>query len=210
MNPEQIIDKYYPPGPLRDILLIHSECVADKALAAARRSGLPFDADLLEAGAMLHDIGIFLCDAPGIECHGSEPYIRHGLLGGQLLRKEGYPDLARFCERHTGAGLTREDIIQQRLPLPAEDFLPETIEEKAVCYADKFFSKSAPKNFLPSPALSPEEAHLAMLEAISREKSFDRVRASMARHGSSTISRFMALHHLFNPETTDMDNPSIV
>ena len=91
---------------------------------------------------MLHDIGIFLCDAPGIECFGTEPYIRHGRLGAEILRAEGYPAHARVCERHTGAGLSREDIIRQNLPLPHEDFLPQTMAEKVICYADKFYSKT--------------------------------------------------------------------
>ena len=91
---------------------------------------------------MLHDIGVFQTDAPGIQCFGSEPYIRHGWLGGQLLRSEGLPRHARVAERHTGTGLTREAIIRQALPLPLEDFSPETTEEQIICFADKFFSKS--------------------------------------------------------------------
>lgn len=178
MLPYSIIDRYYPKSRLRDILITHSELVRDKALEAARNSGLTFNEDLLSNGAMLHDIGIFLCDAPGIECRGSEPYIRHGILGGEILRKKGYPELARFCERHTGAGLTAEDIVSQNLPLPHIDFLPETIEEKAVCYADKFYSKSGD---------------------IKKEKSLEKVMASMARHGHDTLQRFMELHRLFNP-----------
>ncbi len=179
MLPYSILDKYYTTYPLRFILLTHSELVRKKALEAARNSGLPFNEELLSNGAMLHDIGIFLCDAPGIECHGTEPYIRHGLLGGEILRKEGYPELARFCERHTGAGLTAKDIISQNLPLPHIDLLPETIEEKAVCYADKFYSKSAD---------------------LTREKPLEKVISSMSRHGADTLHRFMELHQLFNPK----------
>jgi uncharacterized protein len=52
------------------------------------------------------------------------------------------------CERHTGTGLTREQITRQNLPLPEEDFTPETLEEQLVCYADKFFSKSHPDRVL--------------------------------------------------------------
>ena len=92
--------------------------------------------------SLLHDIGIFLTDAPGIQCFGKEPYICHGLLGGQLLRSEGLPRHARVAERHTGTGLTIETIRRQQLPLPEQDFSPETIEEQIVCYADKFFSKT--------------------------------------------------------------------
>jgi uncharacterized protein len=97
---------------------------------------------------MLHDIGIRWCHAPSIFCEGEEPYIRHGLIGGKLLREEGLPRHARVCERHTGTGLTREQITRQQLPLPAEDFCPETLEEQLVCYADKFYSKSHPNRVL--------------------------------------------------------------
>ena len=91
---------------------------------------------------MLHDIGIYLTDAPGIFCHGTEPYIRHGILGASLLRREGLPRHARVAERHTGTGLTAKRILADHLPLPPKDFLPETIEEQIICFADKFFSKS--------------------------------------------------------------------
>jgi uncharacterized protein len=52
------------------------------------------------------------------------------------------------CERHTGTGITREQIIKQQLPLPLGDYVPETLEEQLVCYADKFYSKSQPDRVL--------------------------------------------------------------
>lgn len=141
---DELIDKYYSDNaPLREILLIHSRSVADMALDVARRHPeLGADEPFLYEAAMLHDIGVFLTDAPGIQCFGHEPYIKHGLLGGDLLRREGLPRHARVAERHTGTGLTRETILRQALPLPLADYSPETIEEQLICYADKFFSKS--------------------------------------------------------------------
>ena len=146
MNPLDIIYKYYPADDaLRRLLLKHSRQVAEKALAVCERHpDLQLDRQLGYEGAMLHDVGIFLTDAPGIFCHGSEPYLLHGRLGAELMRKEGREDLARICERHTGTGLTAEDIRRQGMPLPPEDFRPETEAEKVICYADKFFSKSHP------------------------------------------------------------------
>ncbi len=146
MNYQAIIEKYYPEdNELRRLLVRHSRDVADKCLAIAdRHPELNLDRELLEAGAMLHDIGVFMTNAPGIHCHGTEPYIRHGIIGGELLRKDGHPALARVCERHTGTGLTRKNIYELSLPLPDEDFIPETIEEQVICYADKFFSKANP------------------------------------------------------------------
>ena len=133
-----LIDRYYPqPSPLRDILLTHSRLVAEKALLALRRHPeLQLDPQFVNDAAMLHDIGIFLCDAPGIHCHGTEPYIRHGLLGAQLLRHEAsrlqldLKPYARVCERHTGTGLTCQQIIEQNLPLPQRDFVPITLAEQ--------------------------------------------------------------------------------
>ena len=146
MDYQALIDKYYPADDeLRRVLLQHSRQVADRCLKiASTHRELPVDVQFLEEAAMLHDIGIFRCNAPSIYCNGTEPYIRHGLLGGEILRNEGFPRHARVAERHTGTGLTREQIERQQLPLPHEDFTPETLEEQMVCYADKFYSKSSP------------------------------------------------------------------
>ena len=144
MDYQAIIDKYYPAdNELRRVLLQHSRQVADRCLTiACKHRELPVDVQFLEEAAMLHDIGIFRCHAPSIFCEGTEPYIKHGTIGGELLREEGFPRHARVAERHTGTGLTREAIVRQQLPLPLEDFVPETLEEQMVCYADKFYSKS--------------------------------------------------------------------
>ncbi len=177
----KIIDEYYAAMPeLKALLLAHSEAVARKALECARNRGLESTVDMkfVEEAAMLHDIGIFMTDAPSILCHGTLPYICHGIAGAGLLEAEGLPRHARVAERHTGAGLTREDIITQNLPLPHTDFLPETLEEKLICYADKFFSKSG----------NPHE-----------EKSLEKVMVQMKSHGEDTFNRFMELHLLFGP-----------
>ena len=127
-----IINRYYPEDDeLRRLLLKHSRQVADRALLICNRhKELPVDRQFLEEAAMLHDIGVFRCHALSIHCHGTEPYIRHGQIGGELLRAEGYPRHARVAERHTGTGLPGWE--------------PETLEEQIICYADKFYSKSSP------------------------------------------------------------------
>jgi len=132
MDYQAIIDKYYPTdNELRSLLLKHSRQVADRCLQIVNKhKELPVDVQFLEEAAMLHDIGIFRCDAPGIFCHGTEPYLRHGPIGADLLRSEGFPRHARVAERHTGTGLPGLE--------------PETLEEQIVCYADKFYSKSSP------------------------------------------------------------------
>jgi len=144
MNWKKIINKYYiEDNELKNILIIHSQSVARKALQiVSLHPELHLDADFIREGAMLHDIGIIRTKATGIHCFGTEPYICHGLLGGEMLRHEGFPRHARVCERHTGAGIGIEEIEAQHLPLPHANFLPETMEEKVICYADKFFSKT--------------------------------------------------------------------
>ena len=178
-----IIDPLYAENePLRDLLWTHSRAVADLALRCARQRSLDVDTDFVEQAALLHDIGIIRTDAPSIFCFGTEPYIRHGIIGGEMLRELDLPRHARVCETHTGAGLSVDDIISEHLPLPHVDLLPVTLEEKLICYADKFFSKSGDPR---------------------RQKSLEKVRASMARHGADSLARFDALHRLFAiPETS--------
>ena len=147
MDPIEIIERYYADNePLHDLLLLHSRQVTERALSIAdRHPEMQLDRHFIEQAAMLHDVGIFLTDAPGIHCHGKEPYLLHGYLGAQLMRSIGLDRVARVCERHTGTGLTPEQIRRQNLPLPPGDYRPETLEEQLICYADKFYSKSHPK-----------------------------------------------------------------
>ncbi|RKS74377.1 uncharacterized protein BZB76_2890 [Actinomadura pelletieri DSM 43383] len=111
-------------------------------------AGLDVDKDLVRAGCLLHDIGVYrLYDVTGELDHKS--YVRHGVLGHEILRAEGFPEeICRFCSRHTGVGLTRDDIERQRLPLPVGDYVAETGEERLVMYADKFHSKTDPPTFV--------------------------------------------------------------
>ena len=144
MNVKEIIDRYYPcENELKNIYMVHARAVADFALGLARRHPeLELDEAFIYEAAMLHDIGIFLTDAPRIHCYGSEEYLCHGYLGAELLRSIGLERHARVCERHTGTGLTKEIIERNGWNLPVKDFVPETLEEQLICFADKFFSKT--------------------------------------------------------------------
>lgn len=143
MNPFALIDKFYPEdNELKHILLVHSRSVADKALALAQKHPeLNLDLAFIGEAAVLHDIGIFQTDAPDIQCFGTYPYICHGYLGADLVRKEGFPRHALVCERHTGAGLSLQNILDRGLPLPHRDMLPVSMEEQIICFADKFFRR---------------------------------------------------------------------
>jgi len=174
---QSIINRYYPEdNELRRILLVHSRSVADKAIAIANaHPELPIDKQFVEEAAMLHDIGIFKTNAPGIQCFGTEPYICHGTIGAQLMREEGFPLHALVCERHTGAGLSLKEIERQNLPVPHHDMLPVTLEEKLICFADKFFSKT----------------HL------EREKTLEQARQSLVKFGEEGLARFDTWTALF-------------
>ena len=145
MNPIDIVKEYYDPGSdTFRILVTHGQQVAQKALSAASLvSHLNPDLTFIEEAAMLHDIGIFLTSLPEIGCNGNQPYVCHGVLGRELLEKKGLRRHAMVCERHVGVGITAADIRRYHLPLPIRDMRPRSIEEKLICYADKFFSKSA-------------------------------------------------------------------
>lgn len=139
-----IIDRYYPEdNELKNIYMVHARKVTELALEMARRHPeLDIDMQFVEEAAMLHDLGIFMTDAPRIYCCGNELYLCHGYLGAELLRSLGYERHARVCERHTSTGLTKEQVVANGWNLPVKDFVPETIEEQLICFADKFYSKT--------------------------------------------------------------------
>jgi len=170
MVPIEIIKKYYAEETeLYKILLDHSFAVAEKSLSIAQKHlEMNFNKAFIYEAAMLHDIGIFKTDAPEIYCNGEFPYICHGYLGGDLLKAEGLPLHALVCERHTGTGLSLENIIKNNLPLPKRDMMPESPEEQLICFADKFFSKSNPE----------------------KEKSVDKIRKNLAKHGEDSVIKF--------------------
>ena len=180
MDPLGIISRYYSPGSLAyNTLVEHSRLVVGKCLEiAANISYLGPEVSFLKEAAMLHDIGIFLAKAPHIGCYGSRDYICHGYLGRDLLEREGLPMHALVCERHVGVGLSLRDITDRNLPLPARDMLPVTLEEKIICYADKFYSKKP--------------------DALCSEKTLEEVREDIRRYGDDMLQRFDEMTLLFS------------
>jgi uncharacterized protein len=172
MNPLEVIQKYYDPGSKAYYFLIHhGRLVAGKALEIAARVGhLGPDVAFIEEAAMLHDIGILFTDAPKLGCLGDKDYLCHGYLGRELLDKEGLPRHALVCERHVGMGITLEEIRNNNLPLPTRDMMPLSLEEKIVCLADKFFSKS-----------DDDPLH---------EKPLEKVREMIAAYGKNKLATF--------------------
>jgi len=104
----------------------HSIKVAARALEIANLvKNKKVDKNLVEIGALLHDIG-------RSKTHGFE----HALIGGNILKERGLPNqLVRICETHILGGLDREDA--KFIGLPEKEYLPITLEEKIICVADK-------------------------------------------------------------------------
>ena len=174
---EKLLQRYCTPQTV-EILMIHGRMVAGKAICAC--SAVNADADthrLVIEAAYLHDIGVCKVSAPDIGCHGTEPYIRHGVLGRELLESEGLIQHALICERHTGVGITVADIEQQGLPLPLRELCPETLAERIICYADLFYSKNPGK--------------------LEQEKSVDKIRKKLARFGDDKVVIFENWHREF-------------
>lgn len=109
-------------------IIKHSIAVCERSLEIARvieSNGHKVDLSILEAGALLHDVG-------RIKTNG----ILHGVVGGQILRKLGIcEEVARIVETHVLGGISPRE--GKNLGFPSGDFRPKTVEEKICCYADK-------------------------------------------------------------------------
>jgi uncharacterized protein len=139
-----------------------------KSRQIIEKKHLNIDKDFVYEAAMLHDIGIFLTNAPSIYCFGTHNYIEHGILGAEILKKEGLPKHALVCERHTGTGLTIQDIISKKFPLPQSDMQPVSLEEQLICYADLFFAKTR----------------------LDKETPIEKVRKKVAVWGENSVKKF--------------------
>ena len=174
----KLIEKYYQTNEkAREILVSHSIKVRNYAFEILEKHPKYRFADknFVSEAAMLHDIGMFLCDTPEIFCFGTHQYIEHGYLGAEILRAEKLFRHALVCERHTGAGISLESIVKNNLPLPHREMLPVTIEEKLICYADKFFSKAHPEEML-----TPEK-----------------IRRKLLPFGEEEVAKFDVMHEMF-------------
>src|ERR1700759_2738320 len=145
-------ERHAPTRQAFDLVYSHCQIVAAVAAQLLDRSGFAADAALVRAGCLLHDIGVYrLYDQAGQLGH--DGYIRHGVLGPELLREGGFPEvICRFASHPTGVGLTAADVREQELPLPPADYLAESDEETVVMYADKFHTKASPPAFLTADA----------------------------------------------------------
>jgi uncharacterized protein len=180
INPIDILKTHYADNYRTYQLLVrHSEKVAQKALSIAQKlTDLKPDLEFIAQAAMLHDIGIGLTNTPALGCTGLHPYVCHGVLGRRLLEQYGLFRHALVCERHIGVGLYAEEIERLNFPMPVREMLPLSIEEKIICYSDKFFSKENDANV--------------------KEKSISKIIGGLRRYGMDKVLRFYALHNDLN------------
>ncbi|MBR9683788.1 HDIG domain-containing protein [Candidatus Woesearchaeota archaeon] len=136
-----ILKKHAPNGRVFQIVLQHGKAVQLAALSIAqaiKKRRHKVNLDLITTASILHDIGRFTCPP------NTKSSLKHGIAGAKILRKEKLPKHARIAETHLGAGITKIEIIKQKLPLPKKDFLPKTIEQKVIAYADNLILGDRP------------------------------------------------------------------
>jgi uncharacterized protein len=116
-------------------VVAHCKAVSKMAISITNRMKITLDYDLVRRGALFHDIG-------RSKTHG----IDHAVEGVAIARNLGFPDeLVNIIERHIGAGITASEAV--RLGLPEKDYLPQTVEEKIVSYADNLISGTREMQF---------------------------------------------------------------
>jgi uncharacterized protein (TIGR00295 family) len=120
-NPKKCIELLIKSGCSKEIIK-HSKAVRDLALKIAKMTDA--DLKLVEAGALLHDIG-----------RSKTNGIYHGIEGVKIAKQLGLSDkIQKIIERHIGAGLSQE--VAKNLGLPPREYIPKTLEEKIICHAD--------------------------------------------------------------------------
>ena len=115
----------------------HCRAVTELALETSnvlKDRGLKIDFALVEIGALLHDIG-----------RSKTHTVHHALVGAKIAKSAGLPDsVVTIIKRHVGGGITAGEA--RKLGWPEDVYVPITLEEKVVSYADKLIenSKRAP------------------------------------------------------------------
>lgn len=180
MDPIKLLQKYYNVNTLTYQLLIeHGHAVMQKALFIAHKlNNIDIDIQFIKEAAILHDIGVYDTYKPEIGCNGKYDYVCHGYLGREILEKEGLIRHALVAERHVGVGITIDEIMEKKLPLPLRNMIPLSIEEKIICYADKFFSK------IPGMTM--------------KERTIEEIEKTLEKYGLSKVNIFRKWNDLFN------------
>ncbi|MEM2337181.1 MAG: TIGR00295 family protein [Candidatus Bathyarchaeia archaeon] len=111
----------------------HCEAVADLAVEIAKKcleKGVNVNLELVEMGALLHDIG-----------RAKTHSVHHAVIGARIAKTLGLPEpIITIIKRHVGGGITAQEA--KKLGWPRDVYTPQTLEEKIVAYADKLIEGS--------------------------------------------------------------------
>jgi uncharacterized protein len=129
---EQALNLLIEKGCSNEVI-IHCERVAELAVETAeaiKKKGLTVDSKLVEVGALLHDIG-----------RSKTHSVNHVIEGVKIAEEAGLPEsVVSIIKRHVGGGITKTEA--QTLGWPVDDtYVPITLEEKVVSFADKLIEK---------------------------------------------------------------------
>lgn len=117
----------------KENVIRHVEAVSALAVEVAeacRNRGYSVDVKLVEIGALLHDIG-----------RARTHSVHHAVLGADIARSLGLPEpVISIIKRHVGGGITAREA--RKLGWPRDVYVPLTLEEKIVSYADKLIEGS--------------------------------------------------------------------
>jgi uncharacterized protein (TIGR00295 family) len=121
-----------------DRIVGHCQACAKISEALARRAveqGHPADEKAAVSAALLHDIG-----------RSQIQTVAHGYVGAGILEKEGVDgSVVEIVRRHVGAGISPEEAVA--LGFPPGDYVPRTLEQKIVCFADKMLDGDRARPF---------------------------------------------------------------
>ena len=129
---EQALQLLRQSGCLNNVIK-HCEAVAEIAVEIAKaceENGLEVDSTLVETGALLHDIG-----------RAKTHSVHHAVIGAEIAKSFGLPEpVILIIKRHVGGGITTREA--RKLGWPKDIYIPQTLEEKIVSYADKLIEGS--------------------------------------------------------------------
>ncbi|NWF87088.1 TIGR00295 family protein [Candidatus Bathyarchaeota archaeon] len=129
---EQALQFLRQSGCSRNVVK-HCEAVAELAVEiakACKKNGVEVDLELVEIGALLHDIG-----------RAKTHSVHHAVVGAKIAKSLGLSEpLISIIKRHVGGGITANEA--KKLGWSNSIYIPQTIEEKIVSYADKLIEGS--------------------------------------------------------------------
>ncbi len=111
----------------------HCKAAAKLALEIAnnlKAKGFKIDSEAVEIGALLHDIG-----------RSKTHTVHHAIVGAEIAKSAGLPNpVISIIKRHVGGGIAPSEA--EELGWPKDVYVPITLEEKIVSYADKLIEDS--------------------------------------------------------------------